>query len=267
MNYIQIAKNILHRGDLESKLKIEEFALTLDDPINLPVRAESLKFSQKQVKFPKKGQLKNIKKRALALHFFANHELLAIELFAWSILTFNPPESRLKSILATIEDEQKHLSLYLVKMKEYGVELGDYPLNGFLWKVISKSQSFEEFYALMALTFEQANLDFMKYYIGIFSEIGDESVCKILDIIYQDEIKHVARGVSYLNSVKREADLWSYYQSLLPEKMTPARAKGMTFDESARLSAGLDQKYIQSLKNYSDQFDVTNRKQWKKDTL
>lgn len=266
MNYKNIASHILYNGDIESKLAINERAFEMEERV-APARNENISFSSHQIKFPKTAQLIHDKNKALALHFFANHELLAIELFAWAILTFDLKEKELQTLMTTIKEEQKHLKLYLQRMSEFKVLLGDFPLNSFLWNTVSRSDSFEQFYGLMALTFEQANLDFMKYFIEIFTDLGDEKTCQILKIVYQDEISHVARGRNYLNDHQDNSGLWEYYRSLLPNKISPARAKGMRFDEKARERAGLDKTFIMSLKQYKDEFKVTNRKEWKKDSL
>lgn len=265
MNAKQIAKNILFNGDLNSKLIISNKNYIGDEPTSLPIRNKEIQISSKQIKFPKKGKLACNSKKALTLHFFANHELLAIELFAWAILSFNLTESTEKTIIKTIKEEQKHLKLYINRIEDFGHKFGEYPLNAFLWNTITKSNSFEKFYAIMALTFEQANLDFMKFYMTIFKDLGDDKTFNILNIVYLDEIKHVARGVSFLNIKKGNEELWDYYTNLLPEKITPARAKGNVFDEEGRKSSGLDNNYISSLKGYFDHFNITNRREWKRD--
>ncbi|OCC30252.1 PF04305 family protein [Leptospira interrogans serovar Canicola] len=43
-------------------------------------------------------------------------------------------------------------------MKKGGMELGDRPLNFIFWKQVPKMQTLEKFYAVMAVSFEGANL-------------------------------------------------------------------------------------------------------------
>ena len=81
--------------------------------------------------------------------------------------------------------------------------------------------------------------------------------------ILKDEIKHVGFGYYWLNVWSKDQKFWDYYQSLLPEKITPARAKGMIFNSSARINAGMDEEFIHKIKNYRDGFLVTDRKKWK----
>lgn len=139
MSLEDAVRQVLFGSHLEDKL------LNLDGveiPANLdwnpltniesPGRSTALGFSAKQIKFPRVSSFHLDEKRALALHFFANHELLAIEMMAAAILMFPNQGNRfVKGLLSTIKDEQKHFSLYCRRMKKLGVEFGDYPLNDF----------------------------------------------------------------------------------------------------------------------------------------
>ena len=94
----------------------------------------------------------------------------------------------------------------------------------------------------------------------------DEEVAEniSLDIVYEDEISHVAYGRTWLNKWKEDKSLWEYYLEHLPENLTPSRAKGMKFDHDSRVRAGLGENFIHSVLHYKDDFVVTDRKQWKK---
>src|SRR5690606_2802985 len=122
------------------------------------------KFSTERVKFPGLGSLVLDEKKAVAFHFFANHELLALEMMAAALLVYPHDTEALrrfkKDLIQTMRDEQKHLKLYLHRMGDFGVEFGDYPLNDYFWRQTPTLKTPERFYALMALTFESANLDF-----------------------------------------------------------------------------------------------------------
>ncbi|MFT6604222.1 MAG: uncharacterized ferritin-like protein (DUF455 family), partial [Bacteriovoracaceae bacterium] len=79
----------------------------------------------------------------------------------------------------------------------------------------------------------------------------------------EDEISHVSIGRHWLEQWKPTGSLWDYYKSLLPEKITPARAKGMIFSREARKRAGFSEDFIDSLDSYRDDFLITSRKKWK----
>jgi uncharacterized ferritin-like protein (DUF455 family) len=232
-----------------------------------PGRIKRLQFSNEQMKFPKRGTLATTDGRTMALHSFANHELLAIEMMAAALLIYPHQDAateRMKrGMVAAIRDEQKHLGLYMARMKDDGVLLGDFPLNNFFWRQMEKLTTPAAFFALMALTFESANLDFSLQYEGLFRELGDEKTANILRIVYEDEVSHVALGGHWLTQWRGDKSLWEYYRSVLPYPLTPARAKGANYLPHTRVAAGLDADWIKQLGDFQDEFKVTNRKSWK----
>lgn len=229
-----------------------------------PARCRKIQFNNAQFKFPRKSSLHLNEKRAMAIHFFANHELMAIEMMAAAILKYPTNNEKMlnfkKGLVQTIRDEQKHLGLYITRMNELGIEFGDFPLNDFFWKHMPALETAEMFYAVVALTFEQANLDFAKYYQLIFKDVGDFATENIMQTIYEDEIIHVARGHQWFKKWHDYDSFWNYYRSALPENIVPARGKGMSFDHEGRKKAGLDMDFIKRMDEYRDPFKVVNRK-------
>jgi uncharacterized ferritin-like protein (DUF455 family) len=271
MHYREYAKQILEGENLADKLlsskdldlteKLEHYLL----PTN-PGRSKRLEFNNDQVKFPRSSSFHLEDKRGLALHFFANHELLAIEMMAAALLVYPDTTKEMiqfkKGLIKTIQDEQKHLKMYLGRMKEFGIELGDFPLNDFFWRSMEKCKTPTNFYAAMAMTFESANLDFAQYYEQSFREVEDFKSAEIMRIVLEDEISHVALGVHWLNQWRGDMKLWNYYKDNIPGVMTPARAKGIHFDKAIRNKTGLDQEFIKNLDEFRDDFKATNRKSW-----
>ena len=192
---------------------------------------------------------------------------MAIEMMAAAILVY-PTKTKQDfdfkvGLVSTIKDEQKHLKLYISRMNELGTDFGDFPVNDFFWKQMKGLKTPSQFYALMALTFEAANLDFALHYQNVFKEVEDEKTSNIMRTIYEDEIKHVSRGMIWLNKWKQDKGLWEYYLESLPEFITPARAKGMNFDFEGRKRAGLPDSFINNVRDYRDNFNITDRKSWK----
>lgn len=233
-----------------------------------PGRAGKLAFSEERVRFPKGAQLGSLKGRSIAIHSFANHELLAIEMMAAALLSYphsdtDPASVRMKrGLISTIRDEQKHLALYLHRLKDDGVEFGDYPLNDFFWRQMEKLPTPASFFALMSLTFESANLDFALLYEKAFRDLGDAKTADLLRVVYDDEVTHVAHGAHWLGQWRGEKTLWEYYREVLPFPLTPARAKGATYLPETRLAAGLEQDWVRQLGEYKDEFRVVNRRSW-----
>lgn len=266
----EYALSILHSGSLSSKLASPEI-------VELGLDGLGSSFSLSEFKVPEKpnrltqfqaSQLKSAKlkpsqltgtnlgnemERAQLLHSFANHELQAIELFAWAILRFPqaPAEFR-RGLLRVIGDEQKHFKLYEQRMNQFGFQFGDFPVNDFMWKVLTKSATLEQFTAAMSLSFEQANLDFACFYRDAFARAGDMETSEVLNIVLHDEIQHVRHGVTWSDKWKEEGQtLLEFHEQNLVFPLTLARARGSFFREEPRQKAGFPEGYISELRTFS----------------
>lgn len=203
-------------------------------------------------KFPATASLGDATARGQVLHFFANHELLAMELMALVLLEFpDAPIAFRTGLVRTVQDEQRHMQLYLARMRELGVDFGDLPLTDFFWHRLKGMRSPLDFVTQMSLTFEQANLDFSRYYRDEMARHGDAQTAAILEQVYRDEIGHVKHGLRWFNRWRehpeRESD-WEAYKRLLPPPMTPRRAKGgVVFCADARREAGFSETFIHEL--------------------
>jgi len=187
------------------------------------------------------------------LHFFANHELLATELMALVLLKFpEAPRAFRFGVLGILKDEQIHTRLYLKRMRECGIEFGELPLSGYFWRTVSSMEQPVDFVARLSLTFEQANLDYCRYFGEGFDRAGDDATARLLNRVYRDEIGHVAHGLKWFRRWKRvgESD-WDAFCRHLQFPLSPARAKGNRFNAAGRREAGFDPSFIDELNVYS----------------
>ncbi|WP_061247183.1 ferritin-like domain-containing protein [Leptospira noguchii] len=262
MTLNEFARNVLFGSGLEDKLfspLVHPADVRSFDFLNipsLPVREKKIQISEQKSKIPRLEQLFNEENRMITLHHFANHELMAIELFAWAILKFQDASSSVRfGLYRTLLEEQTHLRMYLSEMKKGGMELGDRPLNFIFWKQVPKMQTLEKFYAIMAVSFEGANLDFSKIYTMAFERFGDFQKAEIMRKVYEDEIKHVRRGFHYIKKrVPDSENEWDYYLSLIEFPFTPRRAKGYHYFPETRIQAGFSQEFVKKLEQYEDEF-------------
>jgi uncharacterized ferritin-like protein (DUF455 family) len=187
------------------------------------------------------------------LHFFANHELLALELMALCILKFpDAPETFRRGLAHTMSEEQRHVRMYCQRLHECGVELGEIPVNDFFWRCTAPMDSPRQFVAQMSLTFEQANLDYSRYYADVFETIGDPQTAALMRQVYEDEIAHVRHGLMWFNRWRDpEESVWDAYRTTLRIPLTPNRAKGIGFNREGRLKAGLQNNFIDELEVYA----------------
>lgn len=204
--------------------------------------------------FPRLKELRSSENaRGRLLHFFANHELLAIESMAYVLLRFpGADESFRRGVFRILQEEQQHLGAYLGRMKEYGVGFGEVPLNLYFWNSIRDMASPLEYAAQMSLTFEQANLDFALEFARLFeNELQDPATAGLLEQVHRDEIRHVAHGWKWFQRWSRGEgrDDFERYRKALPFPMSPRRARGgRFFAEESRREAGLSEEFIRQIK-------------------
>ncbi len=258
-----LAERVLFSDSLEEKLSSsildQETGLSKKRPIVsskdfVPARPEALRFASvgaARPSLPGRPGLVDEENRGILLHFFANHELLAAELMALALLKFPeaPPGFR-QGLAATLREEQRHTRWYLARMRECGVEFGQYPVSPYFWEAVSPMESPLDYVSRLSLTFEQANLDYAKHYAAILAEAGDAKSASILRRIYEDEIAHVGYGLHWFRQWKNpdESD-WNALQRRLPFPLSPSRAKGnrASFNAEGRRAAGFDEDYIRRL--------------------
>jgi uncharacterized ferritin-like protein (DUF455 family) len=216
-----------------------------------PLELRFAPFGSERPALPARPGLVNEANRGVLLHFFANHELLAAELMALALLKFPEAPAAFRHGLAeTLREEQRHTRWYLARMRECGVEFGQYPLSGYFWDAVSPMESPLDYVSRLSLTFEQANLDYARHFSAILAEAGDPKSASILRRIYEDEIQHVGYGLHWFRQWKDPAESdWSALQKRLPFPLSPSRAKGNRtgFNEEGRRAAGFDEDYIRRL--------------------
>ena len=246
---------ILSSESIETKLFVPDLITDLNPGLPIlwqePSRVPSMKFSKRghKDKLPK-NNFHIDDNRAICLHRFAGHELLAVEIMAFALLAFpNAPKNFRKGLIHTLLEEQEHVRLYQKELKRFNVELGDMPLYKHFWKLTPYMTSISHYVSIMSLTFEMANLDFAPYYGNIFKSVGDESSSQLMDKIYQDEISHVAFGYGWLKKENKNSNCFhEKWLDHLPDLIEPKRAKGPLFNPEGRKKAGLKEDYILFLK-------------------
>ena len=219
-----------------------------------PGRSPSLAITpSRQVKVPPVAGMADPAQRVRIFHALANHELQAVELFAWALLAFSDaPKAFRRGLLATLIDEQRHCQLYIEHIDHLGSGFGDYPVTGHFWNKLEAITSPLEFICAMGLTFENANLDFAHEYAEAALAAADHRGAAILREVHRDEIGHVKFAWRWLTKLKGEQHTeWQAYLSNVTWPLGPARARGRSFDREARQQAGLSEEFIQHLEDTS----------------
>lgn len=186
--------------------------------------------------------------RVRILHALANHELQAVELFAWALLAFpQAPEAFRRGLVAILADEQRHLGLYLERLRAHGATFGDHPVTGHFWNKLEHYRTPLRFCCAMGLTFENANLDFALEYAAAARAAGDLATAEVLQTVHDEEISHVRFGWVWMRKLGGAEPPWQTYVSHLEWPLSPSRARGKTFSAEARRRAGLDDDFIARL--------------------
>lgn len=251
------AIRILSADSIEEKL-FEPDRLTDQTPgsslfWDMPTRPNGLHFQKhtRKDKLPKLHELHDPNKRAVCMHRFAGHELLAVEIMAYALLAFpDAPKHFRRGVANTLREEQGHVKLYMKELERLGVRFGDLPVYKHFWAYTPFLRTPEEYISVMSLTFEMANLDFAPTYGKTFLECGDQDAAKLMEQILKDEIAHVAFGWNWLKKFKApEETEWMAWTRALPDWLPPSRARGKAFNEDHRLKAGVSPDWLSSYKS------------------
>ncbi|HPE84886.1 MAG TPA: DUF455 family protein [Chlamydiales bacterium] len=249
------AISILSADTLENKLhsplKLTDYhpgpPLLWDEP-SRPIGMELCK-RKKSEKLPPLHDLHDPNKRAICLHRFAGHELLAVEIMAYTLLACPeaPPHFR-KGLANTLKEEQEHVRLYMEEMQHLGIQFGDLPLYRHFWAHTRFITHPAHYVSTMCLTLEMANLDFAPIYKSAFERFEATSSAALMQRILDDEIGHVSFGYNWLKKFKPpEKSAYQMWTESLSPLMTPRRARGPIYHPDHRRQAGIDEEWIHHL--------------------
>lgn len=251
------ANHILAADTIEGKL-LDPEVLTDEQPGSPiiwkePARPPGMSFTKRtrEDKLPPFQQHNDPDKRAICLHRFAGHELLAVEIMAFTLLAFPDAPHRFRKGLAhTLREEQGHVKLYMDRMKALGINFGDLPLYRHFWNSTPSIISPVHYVSLMSLTFEMANLDFAPMYGKSFLHHGDKDSAALMATILKDEISHVRFGWRWLRNLKEkqmtEWDAWN--EVIIASDLSHKRARGFVLHEDHRIQAGVSPEWIEKFK-------------------
>jgi uncharacterized ferritin-like protein (DUF455 family) len=253
MEIRDFALSVVTTEDLGTKLAPAPAGLTDDSPgpplrIERPGRPARLAF-QRRIEVPSIAGMPDPAQRPRILHALANHELQAVELFAWALLAFpDAPGDFRRGLLRILDDEQRHTRMYIARVEDAGAHFGDFPVNGYFWSKVGSITSPLRFLCAMSLTFENANLDHTIDYEEAARQAGDAKTAAVIERVHRDEIEHVRFGWTWLQVFKREDEsAWDAFRANLTWPLRPAKARGRTFHREGREAAGLDPAFIARL--------------------
>jgi uncharacterized ferritin-like protein (DUF455 family) len=233
-------------------LQAEHWAIALntviEEPAGLPGRPDHpLLVSPGKVA---KRSLQSDEGHAGLIHALAHIELNAVDL-ALDILWRFPglPQPFYREWLSVAKDEARHYRLLEDHLNRLGFNYGDFNAHNGLWEMAERTKG--DLLARLALvprTLEARGLDASPLVREKLISINDRAGAAILEVILNDEIRHVAIGNHWYRwlCAQRHLDPHSEFQSLAlryqapklrgPFNLPGRRAAGFTEAEIAELS-------------------------------
>ncbi len=136
--------------------------------------------------------------RVALLHAIAHIEFNAIDLAFDLVARFATPALPRAFTIDWIRigaEEAKHFQLICARMRDLGAEYGDLPAHDGLWQSAqATAHSLTARLAVVPLVLEARGLDVTPGMIKKLRRSGDDPSADVLEVIYRDEISHVAAG-------------------------------------------------------------------------
>jgi len=255
MEVRDFALGIVTARTLEEKLTPPPAGLTDRSPgpalrLTRPGRPPELAIVPvRSAKVPRKTGMVDPAQRGRILHALANHELQAVELFAWALLAFPGADREFRrELVGQVAEEERHCRMYRDRLAALGVKLGDYPVSGYFWSKVKDFTSPLRFVCGVSLTFENANLDHAVEYARAARAAGDLETAALLECVHEDEVEHVRFGWRWLRRWKEKAQtMCDAYCANVTWPLRPALARGQMFHPEGREMAGIDPEFIRLL--------------------
>ena len=154
--------------------------------------------------------------RAALMHAVAHIEFNAIDLAADMVARFihNPllPVADRAAFatdwISVCDDEARHFGLISDRLSHLGVSYGDLPAHNGLWDAaLATKDNFAARLAIAPMVLEARGLDVTPAMIDKLKAAGDSQSAAILEIIYTEEVGHVAIGRHWFGVITRNSTL------------------------------------------------------------
>jgi len=192
-----------------------------------------------------------VKGRVALLHALAHIELNAIDL-AWDIVARfageDLPRGFYDDWVRVAEEEAKHHDLLARRLAALEASYGDLPAHDGLWQAATETaHDLLARLAVVPLVLEARGLDVTPAMIERLRTAGDADSAAVLQVIYDEEIGHVAAGKRWFDFLcaRRGLDPVSAWQDLV-RRHFKGRLKP-PFNERGRSAAGFSAAYYAPL--------------------
>lgn len=215
-------------------------------PPDRPARPEKPRLLPPR-EMPKRKAGPSLAGRIALLHALAHIELNAIDL-AWDLIARfaapGLPRAFFDDWVEVGDQEAAHFELLANRLGELGAAYGDLPAHDGLWQAALETRhDLLARLAIAPLVLEARGLDVTPVMIESLRRHGDEASAAALEVIYREEIGHVAAGKRWFDwlAAERGLDSSAAFRDLVQRhfrgKLKPP------FNISAREAAGLPSNF------------------------
>lgn len=200
-------------------------------------------------RLPRRG-LGSEEGRVALLHAVAHIEFNAINLALDAALRFpGMPEAYYRDWFSVAEDEARHFVLLRTRLNALGGEYGDLEAHNGLWDMAERTA--HDVLVRMALVprvLEARGLDVTPGMIERLRHAGDADSVRCLEIILEEEVRHVAIGSKWFRFLCRQRG--KRPDETFGELLADFFSEGLRgpFNEAARLEAGFSADEIEELR-------------------
>jgi uncharacterized ferritin-like protein (DUF455 family) len=161
------------------------------------------------------------KGRIALLHAIAHIELNAVDLH-WDIIPrfahIKMPAGYFDDWVKAADEESKHFNLLCDRLEDMGSYYGALPAHAGMWR--SAAETADDFMgrlAIVPMVLEARGLDVTPGMIELFKRVEDQETVDTLEIIYAEEVGHVAYGSKWFHFLcgRHELDPKDTFHSLV----------------------------------------------------
>ncbi|MDF1607489.1 ferritin-like domain-containing protein [Hoeflea sp. YIM 152468] len=199
----------------------------------------------------KRRSLHSQRGRIALLHAIAHIELNAMDLALDIVARFATapmPQSFFDGWMQVAFEEAKHFKLVRQRLHALGADYGDLPAHDGLWQAAHDTRNdLTARLAVVPLILEARGLDVTPSLLIKMREVGDEETAAVLEVIYEDEKKHVAIGAKWFRFIcaRQGKDPAEVFRLLVRANFRGGLKP--PFNDLARAAAGLTPTFYRAL--------------------
>ncbi len=194
---------------------------------------------------PKRRALTTRRGRVALIHALVHIEFNAIDLACDMVARFpGQPKAFYEDWIAVADDEARHFDMLRRRLNDLDADYGDLPAHDGLWQAAEHTaDDLLARLAVVPLVLEARGLDVTPDMIVRLEVAGDHASAAILNVIYREEIAHVAAGSRWFRA---ECERRGLAPAPTWRRLVGERFKGALkppFNDEARLKAGLSPEF------------------------